>query len=70
VATVRRIRDDLGVAVIWVEHVMRAVTRLADRVVVMDAGRELAQGPPDRVMRDDRVVTAYLGRGSGHRAAG
>ena len=70
VVTIRRIRDELGVAVIWVEHVMRAVTQLADRVVVMDAGRELAQGPPELVMHDERVVAAYLGRGTDHRAAG
>jgi branched-chain amino acid transport system ATP-binding protein len=68
--TVREIRTELGVAVVWVEHVMRAVTRLADRVVVMDAGRELAQGRPEQVMSDARVVAAYLGRGTGPRAAG
>lgn len=70
VATVREIRAELGVAVVWVEHVMRAVTQLADRVVVMDAGRELAQGRPELVMDDDRVVAAYLGRGTDGRAAG
>jgi ABC-type branched-subunit amino acid transport system ATPase component len=70
VATVRGIRDELGIAVIWVEHVMRAVTQLADRVVVMDAGRELAQGRPEQVMADERVAAAYLGQGADHRAAG
>lgn len=70
VATVRAIRTELGVAVVWVEHVMRAVTQLADRVLVMDAGRELAQGRPELVMSDDRVVAAYLGRGTDRRAAG
>ena len=70
VATIRRVRDHLGISVIWVEHVMRAVTALADRVVVLDVGRELAQGPPGEVLRDPRVVEAYLGRELDRRAAG
>jgi len=70
VTTVQRIRDELDVTVIWVEHVMRAVTQLADRVLVMDAGRQLAQGRPGLVMRDASVVAAYLGPGTARRAAG
>ena len=69
-AILRRVRDGSGIAIVWVEHVMRAVTQLADRVVVLAAGRVLADGAPAEVMGDERVVTAYLGGGTGHRAAG
>lgn len=58
---VRTIRDRLGITVIWVEHVMKAVMRLAERVVVLDFGRVLTEGQPETVMRDRRVVEAYLG---------
>jgi branched-chain amino acid transport system ATP-binding protein len=58
---VRRARDELGVTVIWVEHVMTAVMTLAERVVVLDFGRVLADGEPTEVMRLPEVVTAYLG---------
>ena len=58
---VRTARDELGVTVIWVEHVMKAVLSLAERVVVLHFGRLLADGAPSVVMRDPAVVTAYLG---------
>ncbi|MFQ5516707.1 MAG: ABC transporter ATP-binding protein [Acidimicrobiia bacterium] len=60
---VRTIRDRLGVTVIWVEHVMHAVLNLAERIVVLDFGRVLADGDPEQVMRDSAVVNAYLGPG-------
>ena len=58
---VRRARDELGVTVIWVEHVMTAVMSLAERVVVVDFGKLLADGEPEEVMRRPEVVEAYLG---------
>jgi ABC-type branched-subunit amino acid transport system ATPase component len=58
---VRRIRDDLGVTVIWVEHVMKAVMSLAERVLVLNFGRLIADGEPAEVMRRPDVVAAYLG---------
>jgi ABC-type branched-subunit amino acid transport system ATPase component len=58
---VRTARDRLGVTVIWVEHVMKAVMNLAERVVVLHFGRVLVDGRPDDVMRDPGVVAAYLG---------
>ncbi len=60
VALVRRIRDQ-GSTVVFVEHVMRAVMALTDRVVVFDQGQVLAEGAADEVMRRPEVMTAYLG---------
>jgi branched-chain amino acid transport system permease protein len=58
---VRTIRDRFDLTVIWVEHVMKAVMRLAERVVVLNFGTVLTEGRPETVMRDPRVVEAYLG---------
>jgi branched-chain amino acid transport system permease protein len=58
---VRRIRDR-GTTVIFVEHIMKAVVDLTDRVVVLANGRVIAEGRPGEVMRDPEVVRAYLGK--------
>jgi ABC-type branched-subunit amino acid transport system ATPase component len=60
---VRTARDILGITVIWVEHVMQAVMRLAERVIVLNFGRMLAEGEPEAVMRHPDVIDAYLGEG-------
>ncbi|MEM9653129.1 MAG: ABC transporter ATP-binding protein [Actinomycetota bacterium] len=61
IAMVRTARDERGLTVIWVEHVMKAVVSLAERVVVLNFGRTLADGPPTEVMQNPEVVVAYLG---------
>jgi branched-chain amino acid transport system ATP-binding protein len=50
-----------GVAVIMIEHIMRAVMRFSERVVVLDAGRKIAEGTPEQVIADPAVERAYLG---------
>jgi branched-chain amino acid transport system ATP-binding protein len=62
-ALVARIRDG-GVTVILVEHVMKAIMRISDRVVVMNQGEKIAEGPPARVVEEPAVMAAYLGRRS------
>ena len=56
-----RIKHELGVTMIWIEHDMQMVADLADRIHVLDAGRTIADGPPDTVLKDARVREAYLG---------
>jgi len=61
---VRNARDERGVTVVWVEHVMKAVMSLAERVVVLNFGKTLADGAPTEVMGNPEVVQAYLGTDS------
>jgi ABC-type branched-subunit amino acid transport system ATPase component len=63
VEIVRSVRDTIGTTILWVEHVMSAVIQLAERVVVLNFGKLIADGEPDVVMRDPEVVDAYLGQG-------
>ena len=58
---VRRIRDERGAAIFWVEHVMEAIMGVADRVVVLHHGEKIAEGPPAAIAEDPRVLDAYLG---------
>jgi branched-chain amino acid transport system ATP-binding protein len=60
VELVRKIRE-LGVTVVMVEHVMEVVMPLVDRAIVLDLGRVLAQGAPQAIVRDPKVIQAYLG---------
>jgi branched-chain amino acid transport system ATP-binding protein len=58
-----RIKYDLKLPMIWIEHDMQMVADLADRVHVLNYGRTLASGAPQRVLSDPNVVAAYLGAG-------
>ncbi len=60
IEALRRIRA-MGVALLVVEHNVKAVSALVDRIVVLHEGRVLAEGEPDQVLRDERVRQAYLG---------
>jgi branched-chain amino acid transport system ATP-binding protein len=56
-----RIKHELGVSMIWIEHDMQMVADLADRIHVLDYGRTLAEGRPDDVLKHPDVVRAYIG---------
>jgi branched-chain amino acid transport system ATP-binding protein len=56
-----RIKHELAVTMIWIEHDMQMVADLADRIHVLDYGRTLAQGAPEAVLNDARVIAAYIG---------
>lgn len=58
---IRQIRDDFGTTVIWVEHILGALTAAADRIVVFERGRIIADAAPDEVFQDQRVRQSYLG---------
>jgi branched-chain amino acid transport system ATP-binding protein len=58
-----------GVTIIVVEHVMKAIMAVSDSLLVMNEGEELAQGDPETVMKDERVIEAYLGQRYAERAA-
>jgi len=63
-AILRRIRDERGVGLFWVEHVMKAIMETAERLIVLHHGEVICEGPPAAVSRDARVLEAYLGEAS------
>jgi branched-chain amino acid transport system ATP-binding protein len=60
VATVRQLRAE-GIAIVWIEHIVHVLVQAVERLVAMDAGRVIAEGDPEAVMKDVAVIDAYLG---------
>jgi branched-chain amino acid transport system ATP-binding protein len=50
-----------GIAIVWIEHIVHVLVRVVERLVCMDAGRVIADGAPEAVMKDAAVIDAYLG---------
>ena len=60
-AMLKRIRDERGITIVWVEHIMGVLLSVVDRVVVLDHGAVIFQGTPEAAQADERVAEVYLG---------
>jgi len=58
---IKDVKKELGITMVLIEHVMKAIVKLAERVVVLNHGVKIAEGPPKVVLNDKEVITAYLG---------
>lgn len=67
-AFIKQLRDELGITVMLIEHDMRVVMGISERIIVMDFGQKLAEGLPKEIQNNPKVIEAYLGSGAAAKA--
>lgn len=59
---IRNIKDDLNLTILMVEHIVKAIVGLSDRIIVLNMGEKIAEGPPQEIIHDPEVIDVYLGK--------